>query len=250
MVKANANFSFIQKGKGEDLLLLHGYLSSKEAFVSQINYFSKYYRVTAIDFIGFGASPPLTKAFSVGDYAQWLKGVIKLLNLKKPKVIAHSFGCRVAVKLASWDEELFDKIVLTGPAGIIKKRGQRYYFKVGLYRLCRRFFPKFAQKHFGSKEYRSLPPIMQESYKKIVNEDLRETAKKVANEVLIVEGNLDNVTTLYEATVYEKSLKNAKLTMIEGGHFAFVENAVSFNLIVEEFLNGTSCFKNNGQLGM
>lgn len=230
--------SFLQKGKGKDLLLLHGYLSSKEAFAAQVAYFSRFFRVTAIDFLGFGGSRALTSAFSVGDYAEWLKDVMVALGLLKPHVIAHSFGCRVAVKAACSEPWLFDKIVLTGPAGVILKRGFKYRFKVGLYRFVKKFAPAFAERKFGSKEYRTLSPIMKESYKKIVNEDLRECARGVSNEVLIVEGKDDLVTTSAEAEEYLRCFLKGKMRMIEGGHFAFAENPVSFNLIAEEFFYG------------
>ena len=124
-----SDISFLQKGTGKDLVFLHGYLSSKEAFAAQIAYFSKFYRVTALDFLGFGKSKPLEKPFSVGDYAEWTKSALRLLDVENPNVIAHSFGCRVAVKMAAIYENAFDKIVLTGPAGVIMNRGFRYKCK-------------------------------------------------------------------------------------------------------------------------
>ena len=137
-------------------MCLHGYLSSKEAFTAQVEYFSKFYRVTAVDFLGFGGSRCLTNPFSVEDYAAWTKEVLLALNVKKPHVIAHSFGCRVAIKLASMEREFFDKILLTGAAGVILKRGISYRAKVGTYRFVKRIFTKFAERKFGSAEYRSL----------------------------------------------------------------------------------------------
>ena len=216
-------------------MFLHGYLSSKEAFANQIAYFSRFYRVTALDFIGFGKSPPLTESYSVGDYAQWLQGVLAALGVEKPHVIAHSFGCRVAVKLASEQPDAFDKILLTGPAGVMLKRGFSYRVKVGAYRLVKRIAPKLAERKFGSKEYRTLTPLMKESYKKIVNEDLRECAKKVKNQVLLVEGRADKTTPLQEAKAYLECFRNGELRLIDGGHFAFVDSPVAFNLIAEEF---------------
>lgn len=235
---ALSGVSFLQKGKGKDLVLLHGYLSSKEAWTAQIEYFSKFYRVTAIDFLGFGHSRYLTSAFSVEDYATWLKRVLAALGVKKPHVIAHSFGCRVAVKAASMDNSLFDKIVLTGAAGIIIKRGLEYKIKVRAYRFVKRFAPNFAERKFGSAEYRTLSPLMKESYKKIVNEDLRYDAEKVTNRVLLIQGTRDNVTTMAEAKVYLEHFPCAALQTLEGGHFAFVENPLVFNLTAEEFLYG------------
>lgn len=219
-------------------MLLHGYLSSKEAFAAQINYFSKFFRVTAIDFLGFGGSRCLTSAFSVDDYAEWTKEVLRLLKVNRPHVIAHSFGCRVAVKLASKDAELFDKLVLTGAAGVIFKRGFSYHVKVRAYRLVKKFAPKLAEKKFGSEEYRSLSPVMKESYKKIVNEDLRACARRIENEVLLVEGEEDTVTPKREAEAYLACLKRGRLLTMPGGHFAFAEHPTAFNLIAEEFFYG------------
>ena len=218
------------------MLFLHGYLSSKEAFTAQINYFSHYYKVTAIDFVGFGKSPPLTEAFSVKDYAEWLYGIVEGLGLKKPHVVAHSFGCRVAIKTAKEYGQVFDKLVLTGAAGVRFPRKIGYKIKVAAYRFCKKIAPRFAEKHFGSKEYRTLSPVMKESYKKIVAEDLREDAKGVQNPVLLLQGRADTTTPLLEAQAYLAAFPKAQLIQIDGGHFAFVDNPVSFNLTVEEFL--------------
>ncbi len=215
---------------------MHGYLSSKEAFAAQIEYFSKFFKVTALDFIGFGGSEPLTAPFSVEDYALWTEEVLTALGVKKPHVIAHSFGCRVAVKLAALEENAFDKMVLTGAAGVILKRSLGYKIKVKSYRAVKKLFPRFAERRFGSAEYRSLSPIMKESYKKIVNEDLRKEARRVQNQVLLIQGRADKTTPLKEAEAYLQAFPNGRLKIMEGGHFAFVENPPLFHLITEEFL--------------
>jgi pimeloyl-ACP methyl ester carboxylesterase len=238
MAAALSEVSYVQRGTGKDLVLLHGYLSNKEAFASQMEYFSRFYRVTAIDFLGFGGSRCLTKPFSVADYAAWTKEILTLLHVNNPHVIAHSFGCRVAVKIAAQDARFFDKMVLTGAAGVILKRGFLYHIKVKAYRLVKRFAPKFAEKRFGSAEYRLLSPVMKESYKKIVNEDLRACASRIENEVLLVEGEEDKVTPKKEAEAYLACLKRGKLIMMPGGHFAFAEYPTAFNLIVEEYFYG------------
>lgn len=191
-----------------------------------------------MDFLGFGKSEPIPYAFSVDDYANWLCALLPALGITKPHVIAHSFGVRVAVKAQAKYQGTFDKMVLTGPAGIILKRGIKYRLKVKTYRFVKRFAPKFAERKFGSAEYRTLSPIMKESYKKIVNEDLRECAKRIENKVLILQGDKDTTTPLSEAKVYEESIKNATLKSIRGGHFSFLENPLAFNILTEEFLHG------------
>ena len=188
------NLSFLQRGAGEDLVFLHGYLASKESFYPQINYFSKFYRVTALDFPGMGQAEPLPAAWSVGDYALWTKEALCSLGITRPRVIAHSFGGRVAIKLLS--EDFFERAVLTGCAGIIKKRNLCYRFRVRSYKICKKFAPKFAEKHFGSGEYRTLSLH-------IYLENIEGSRLKV--------------------------LKNC-------GHFPFLDDPLAFNMAAEEFL--------------
>ena len=140
--------------------------------------------------------------------------------------------------LLSRHANIFDKIVLTGAAGVILKRSLGYYLKVKTYRLVKRVAPRFAERRFGSAEYRTLSPIMRESYKKIVNEDLRGCAGEIENEVLLVQGKGDATTPKKEAEAYLTCLKRGRLVMMDGGHFAFAEHPLAFNLIIEEFFYG------------
>ena len=218
-------------------MLLHGYLSSKEAFTAQVAYFSRFYRVTAFDFLGQGKSGEIPSPFSVTDYAEWTEELLAVLGVKNPCVIAHSFGCRVLVKMAARGKIRLGKLVMTGPAGVVFPRNAKYRRRVRAYRFFKRFAPAFAEKHFGSKEYRSLSPMMRESYKKIVNEDLRADARQIGNRILILQGSEDCTTTRAEAEAYLRCFERGSMKIVEGGHFAFVENALQFNMWAEEFFS-------------
>lgn len=229
--------SLIRRGEGKDLVFFHGYLASKESFMPQIEYFSKFYRVTAFDFPGFGASDPIPFPYSVGDYADWAEEYLASLRIERPLVVAHSFGGRVAVKCLSRGRA-FERAALTGCAGIKKKRTAGYRVKVGAYRFVKKFAPRYAEQHFGSQEYRTLTPLMKESYKKIVNEDLREDAKKIDCPVLFLCGEEDSETPLTSAKIYQSCVKGSSLYVMKHcGHFAHLENPHEFNLAVEEFLS-------------
>lgn len=229
--------NYIRCGKGKDLVFLHGYLSSKESFYPQIEYFSRYYRVTAPDFPGFGEGGELTQPYSVGDYADWLLNWLREVGVEYPHVIAHSFGGRVAVKCLSRGN-VFDRAVLCGCAGIVPKRTLQYRVRVKTYQIMKRIAPKYAQKHFGSEEYRTLSPVMRESYKKIVNEDLRADAAKILNPALLIYGKDDKVTPPYEeGEIFNSLIKNSRLEIIEGDHFCFCRNPELFNHKVLNFLN-------------
>ncbi len=229
------NLSCLQRGEGPDLLFLHGYLASKESFFPQISYFSKFYRVTALDFPGMGQAEALTAPWSVGDYADWTREAMKSLGLSRPRVIAHSFGGRVAVKLLA--EDAFSRAVLTGCAGIVKKRNLCYRFRVKSYKICKKIAPKFAEKHFGSEEYKTLSPLMRESYKKIVNEDLRETAAGISVPVLFLHGDGDKEVPLSSIEIYLEKIKGSRLKILKNcGHFPFLDDPLAFNMAAEEFL--------------
>lgn len=230
------NVAYLRRGEGKDLVFLHGYLSCKESFYPQIGYFSRHFRVTAPDFPGFGESDRIPAAWSVGDYADWLEGFFKEQGIVFPYVIAHSFGGRVALKCLA--RGLIDRAVLTGCAGIVKKRTMAYRIRVGGYRLVKRVSPRFAEAHFGSREYRSLSPLMRESYKKIVNEDLREEAGRIARPVLYLYGERDKETPLSSGRILHECTAGSKLAVFKGcGHFAHLEEPLLFNLAAEEFLD-------------
>lgn len=229
------NVSYLRKGEGKDLVFLHGYLASKESFYPQIEYFSRYYRITAFDFPGFGQSGALPAAWSVGDYADWTAEFLEKLGVKFPYAIAHSFGGRVAVKCLSRGD-VFDRAVLCGCAGIVPKRTLRYKTRVRTYKIVKKFAPRYAEKHFGSAEYRTLSPVMRESYKKIVNEDLREDAKRISRPVLFVNGEHDTAAPVSSAEIFLSCVKNGRLQVLSGcGHFAHLDDPLAFNLAAEEF---------------
>lgn len=227
----------IREGDGKDVLFLHGYMSSKESFYYQIKFLSAYYKVTAPDIIGFGASSPADRPYSMDDYCLWLADFIKKCGLSRPHIVAHSFGARLAFKYLSSFPNGADKLVITGGAGLVKPRSPQYIRRVNLYRRVKKAFPRFAEKHFGSKEYRALSPMMKESYKMVVNEDLRGCAALVENPTLLVYGKDDTVTPADEEGVTFYSLiKNSELKVIDGGHFCFSERPDEFNKIIYGFL--------------
>lgn len=193
----------------------------------------------APDMPAFGASSKIMRAWSVGDYADWLKSFIAAADIKGADIVAHSFGARVALKLLAEDKSLADKLLITGGAGLVKPRSAEYIRQVKRYRRIKKLFPKYAERHFGSEEYRSLPPVMKESYKKIVNEDLRGCARKIENKTLLIYGRDDNVTPPEEeGKIFNSLIGGSELKIIDGGHFCFSENRAEFNRLMLGFLNG------------
>ena len=186
---------------------------------------------------GFGKSFSLTEAYTVGNYAEWLESFINKSQIERPHIIAHSFGARVAFKYLSEKPDRCSKLIITGGAGLVKPRSPQYMRRVNAYRRVKKLFPKFAEKHFGSKEYRTLSPVMKESYKSIVNEDLQHCVRGIKNPTLLIYGREDTVTPAYEeGATFNRLIGGSRLELIEGGHFCFTEQPDIFNKLIYDFL--------------
>ncbi len=224
-------------GEGKNLVFLHGYGSSKESFYYQKEFFKRYFCVTAFDFPSFGNSFDIDSAWGVDDYASWLETFLNSMGITSAYFLAHSFGARVAFKLFSNKSELCEKLIITGGAGLVKPRSMRYIWRVKAYRALKKLFPEFAESHFGSEEYRSLSPVMKASYKKIVNEDLRDYAQKINCPTLLIYGREDGVTPLCEeGAIFNKAIKYSELCAIDGDHFCFCKYPRQFNALCLRFL--------------
>lgn len=218
------------------MLFLHGYLSCKESFLYQIEFFSRYFKVVAIDMTGFGHSPPMNRPYNLDDYAAEVKRVIDELGEDKIDVVAHSFGARVLVKLLKTEPRI-DRIVLTGAAGLKPRIRVKYLFKTFLFKILRRFFKREKLKWFYSAEYLSLSAVMRESFKLIIGEDLTTEYAGINRKTLLVFGKKDRETPLSAAKRMKKLIYGSKLVVLSReGHFCFSENPQEFNGAVFSFL--------------
>lgn len=219
-------------------MLLHGYLSCKESFHYQIEALAEGgFRAIAPDMPGFGASQTLGEAWGMDEYVGWLADFIREEGLSTPSVVAHSFGARVAFVAFARYPQQFSKLVVVGGAGLVKERSRAYMRRVKAYRAVKKLFPKFAERHFGSSEYRTLSPLMKESYKKIVNRDLRAEAAEIASPVLLVYGREDAVTPYgEEGVIFNRTISGSRLVDMPGGHFCFSEHPEVFNPLMLAFL--------------
>ena len=191
-----------------------------------------------VDFAG-GTSYSYALADGAADTAATAAAVrsrLSALGVRGARLVAHSFGGRVALKLLASRPDLFSRALLVGCAGIPPKRGIRYRAKVAAYRAVRRAAPRFAERHFGSAEYRTLSPLMRESYKKIVNEDLTPCLSRIRVPVLYVFGEKDTATPPYMARALARGTEGSGLVFLENcSHFCFVEQPEKFNAVMLEF---------------
>lgn len=218
--------------------MLHGFLSKKECFLKQITFFSRFFKVVAIDMTGFGEAENQKYPYCVDDYVREVKRVVDELGVEKYSVIAHSFGARVALKLAAKDSRI-NRIVFTGAAGLKPKRGVEYLFKRASFLLLKRLVPKEKLAWCYARDYRDLSPVMKESFKLIVSENLDEYAKKIKVKTLIISGRKDKETPPCSQKKLHRLIEWSELAFIDGGHFCFLDNPNDFNFKVFAFLTAS-----------
>ena len=90
------------QGEGQCVVLLHGNGSMMEDFASTqlIEGLVKKYRVLTFDRPGFGLTPRETGAWSPEREAELLAETLRVLNVRSPVLVAHSWATLVALNLA------------------------------------------------------------------------------------------------------------------------------------------------------
>jgi pimeloyl-ACP methyl ester carboxylesterase len=94
---------YVEQGKGDPLVLLHGNGSMIQDFKSSglIEAASKTYRVIAFDRPGFGHSErPRNRIWTAKAQAEVIQAALRKIGVSKAIVLGHSWGCSVAVALA------------------------------------------------------------------------------------------------------------------------------------------------------
>lgn len=97
--------------KGQDLIVIHGLFGMSDNWSTLGRKFSKHFKVHLIDLRNHGRSPHSTE-FNYNVMCEDLIEYIEDYNIKKPLVIGHSLGGKVAMKLAFTHAEILDKLLI------------------------------------------------------------------------------------------------------------------------------------------
>ena len=232
----NIDVSYIQYGKGKDIILLHGWGQNIEMMKPIGDAFSDKYRITILDLPGFGESSEPDKPWTIEDYNNFLEDFVEELKIKKPIVIGHSFGGRLAIRYSARNP--IEKLVLFGSPCIRVQRELPFYIKIlkSLKKLPGlESFGEYMKKYIGSRDYKAASPIMRQTLVDVVNEDLSKYAKEIEEPTLLIWGENDTEAPLNEAQELEKIMVDAALIVLPGTHYAYLENLSRVISILENF---------------
>lgn len=242
------NINYIQEGSGKDLLFLHGWGGRWESWYPIIQHFKVNYRVTAIDLPGFGQSDLFPNPTGLLGFTEIISGFINNLELNRPAVIGHSFGGSITATLAINYPELISRIVLADASGIRKQslrkkvimaaaKTGKAVFSLPILKSGQNYLRSALYNILGESDYLTAGKL-KESYKIIINEDISPILAKINLPTLIIWGEKDRSTPLWQGRIFNRLIAGSKLIIIpHTGHFSYLENPEMFNESVEHFLD-------------
>lgn len=237
------------------ITLLHGWGCDGATFSFIADALSKVATILVPDFPGHGQSDEPPEPWGVEDYAAQVLALLELHHIARTKIIAHSFGGRIAVVLAARHPETVDQLVITGGAGIQKPTTERARKRTASYKRYTAMLNKLRtvpplraladrvqtrlRNRYGSPDYIKLDENMRKTFVKVISEDLFPLLKQIQAPTLLVWGSGDTETPLWMGQAMEAEIPDAGLVVFEGGtHFAFLEQWQRFVVIVQQFFLG------------
>ncbi|MFH1534015.1 MAG: alpha/beta hydrolase [Nitrospirota bacterium] len=213
-----------------NILVLHGWGGSKKSWDNFVGCFdNKRYKFFVPDLPGFGDEPAPDRPWYVHDYAEWVEKYMKKKKLVKPIIVAHSFGGRIAIKMCSKDKNAFSRLFLVAAAGIKRPPSMKVRvftgvakvgkFVLGLFKLqsVQTFFKKVVYKAAGTHDYEQATGTMKQTFKNIIDEDLKDLLDDIRVKTHIIWGDRDSYVPVADAKIMGKRIKGSTVEIIKHG---------------------------------
>lgn len=216
-----------EKGMGQPMVLLHGNGEDSSYFKNQIEYFSKKYRVIAVDTRGHGKSERGTASFTLRQFARDLKQFLDEMGLRRIILLGFSDGGNIALIFTILHPQYVDRLILNGanltPSGM--KAGVIGSIYCSYLKEC-----LTAAK--GDKKKKELLQLM------IREPHIRPVyLKSMRKPVLVIAGTRDMIRRSHTKKIH-RLIPGSQLCLINGTHFIASENSREFNQNVDWFLGG------------
>ena len=237
-------------GGGPQIAWLHGWGLTHESLVGLAQLYERSHGNHLFDLPGFGRTNMLPVGAGTGDYAAAMAGALKLLGGGPFTLIGHSFGCRIAVRLAAEYPDLVERLVLIAAAGIPRDRSLAWKMRSRTIKLLGRlagisdklfgseYRPRWARR-YGSADYRNAG-LLRETFVRVVNEDLSQVAAGISQKVLLICGKNDTEAPPNISEKYARILPDARLHLLQGfDHWDILQRGKhQCQRLIDDFLGG------------
>jgi pimeloyl-ACP methyl ester carboxylesterase len=248
-IKEEQHFKYIDEGKGEILLLLHGLFGALSNWDAVINGFKGQYRVI-IPILPIYDLPP--REAGLEKLVEFVEEFVALKQLKNLTLIGNSLGGHIGLLYVLKHPDQIQRLVLTGSSGLFENGMGGSYPKRGSYdfvseRVAYTFYdPKVGTKELVDEVFTTLASnqrcmsivgIAKSAQRTNVSKDLN----RVAVHTLLVWGLNDTITPPNVAYEFNRLIANSELYFIDKCcHAPMMEHPQRFNEILYTFLQNTN----------
>lgn len=228
---------YVDRGKGEPLLLVHGFGSCAARWGSTADALAQDYRLIIPDLRGHGWSTDPATSFSTLRSSEDISALLNSLGLRRVRAIGLSMGGMVLLHLATREPDRISSMVLVGSASQLPDqaraiaRGTTMQTARDLYRSCA---------VHGEDQIRG----MINRLRSVANDtdDINFSAAQlhtISARTLIVQGDRDNLFPVETALKMYRGIPNSELWVVPGGgHVPILgDRKPEFLRVTREFLN-------------
>ncbi len=245
-LQSNGKFSYLEKGEGAPIVILHGLMGGLSNFDGVVDYFpEKGYKILIPELPLYSMS--LLKT-SVQTFAKFIKEFIEYQDLGKVILLGNSLGGHIALLATKMYPELVKGLVITGSSGLYENAMGESYPRRGDYE----FIKKKAQNVFYDPAV-ATKEIVDEVYvtvsdrnkliktlaiaKSAIRHNMAKDLPKMKTPTCIIWGKDDNVTPPEVAEDFHRLLPDSDLYWVDKcGHAAMMEHPDLFNELLYDWL--------------
>lgn len=239
-------FKYIEAGKGETLVLLHGLMGELSNWEATIDQFKDRYHIL-VPILPIYELPILT--LGVKSLSKYTYKFIKHKKLSQVVLIGNSLGGHVGLAFTTAHQAHVKALVLTGSSGLYEnafggsfpRRESYEYIKE---KVAYTFYdPATATKElvdevFKSVNDRSRVIRILALAKSAIRHNMAKEIPKITIPVSLIWGKQDKVTPPEVATEFHELLPNSELNWVDKcGHAPMMERPEEFNEYLGKFLN-------------
>lgn len=239
--------SYEAAGEGKTLLLLHGWGDRAVGLKALQTALAAKFYVIAPDLPGFGGTQVAANVWGLDEYATFISHFLEKLGVKKVyAIVGHSNGGAIAIKAVANNVVVPQRLVLLASAGIRGEAAGRRKVLQGATKVGKFLtmpLPDPAKRALRRRLYDMVRSDMlvaehlQETFKKIVSEDLRKDAASITIPTLLIYGGKDRSAPVRYGEIFHQRIKGSTLQILpNAGHFAHIDEPQKVVTTIEEFL--------------
>ena len=235
------------KGSSKVVLFLHGWADNLSTFQVLQDELSDEYQTVSVDLPGFGESQTPSKAWTLDDYVNFINHFLEKTKTQPAAIVGHSLGGTIAIRGVATKSLTPKKIVLLAAAGIRTNLGLRKTIfkliaKTG--KLLTKVFPWQIRNKLRNKLYKAaksdmlIAGHMEDTFKKVVSQDVAADATKIKVPTLIIYGDKDTDTPPDYGQTFQRAIASSSLEIIPGaGHFVHHDEPEVVIEKIRKFIN-------------